>query len=246
MDAVVFENVDCGYGSVRILNDLSFRVSEGEVFGVIGPNGCGKTTMLNALSGFIIPSAGDIFCFQNRINTLAPYERCRMGIGRTWQIPKPFVGMSVYENVLAAAVYGGGKKAAQAELAASSSLEHTGLLGKKDVVSGELALLDRKRLELARAIATGPRLLLLDEVAAGLTESETEEITGLVRKLKEERYTIIWIEHNIETMLSATDRLMCMSEGRCVMLGDPSDVMASSVVEELYLGCDDEQRQSDT
>ncbi|MBO4905260.1 MAG: ABC transporter ATP-binding protein [Lachnospiraceae bacterium] len=239
MDAVVFENVDCGYGSVRILNDLSFRVTEGEVFGVIGPNGCGKTTMLNALSGFIRPTGGSVFCFDRRMNDLPPFERCRIGIGRTWQIPRPFTGMSVFENVLAAATHGAGKKEDAASYA-EEALIQTGLIDRKDALSGELTLLDRKKLELARALATEPKILLLDEVAAGLTETETSEMIRLVGKLRDKRHTIIWIEHNIETMLNATDRLMCMSEGRNVTEGAPADVMASEIVEELYLGTDDE------
>ncbi|MCR5773691.1 MAG: ABC transporter ATP-binding protein [Lachnospiraceae bacterium] len=247
-DAAVFDNVEAGYGNVRILNGLSFRVAEGEVFGVIGPNGCGKTTMLNALSGMIRPSKGMISCFGKELNRLEAYERCRLGIGRTWQIPRPFAGMSVYENTLAAAVHGAGRKnllrdrrsGRKESDTALKALEETGLAEKKDMPSGELTLLDRKRLEVARAMASEPRLLLLDEVAAGLTEAETTQITDLVAGLKEKHYTVIWIEHNIETMMKATDRLMCMSEGRNVLTGDPAEVMASETVERLYLGADDE------
>ena len=235
-DIISFENITAGYGRTRILDNLSFRVSEGEVFGVIGPNGCGKTTMLNVLTGSIYPISGSLLFRGKEIGTLAPHKRCRLGIGRTWQIPRPFVGMTVYENVLTSAVHGAGLSMEQGAEKADDVLTEIGLLDKKDILSGELTLLDRKRLELARAMASDPEVLLLDEVAAGLTETETKEIMALVGSLKEKKYTVIWIEHNIETMLNATDRLMCMAEGHNVICGDPGEVMDSDIVEELYLG----------
>ncbi len=239
MDIAVFENVCSGYGRIRVLNDLSFRVPEGEVFGVIGPNGCGKTTMLNTFSGFVKPAGGKIMFDGAVINRTSPFMRCRMGIGRTWQIPRPFTGMSVCENILAAISYGTPaflSKNHNAMERAEHILETAGLIDKKDIPAKQLTLLDRKRLELARAVATDPKLLLLDEVAAGLNSVETQGVMDLVRKLKDGGLTIIWIEHNIETMRYATDRLMCMSEGGSAIVGDPAEVLSSDIVEELYLG----------
>ena len=239
--AIVFENIYAGYGKTLILKDLSFEVPEGEVFGVIGPNGCGKTTMLNTLSGFIKPVGGTVRYYERKINQLEPHERCRMGMGRTWQIPRPFSGMTVYDNLLTAAVYGADIPKKEAAELVESILEETGLISKKEVLSGELTLLDRKRAELARAMASKPAVLLLDEAAAGLTEAESEQIMELVAKLHDKRYTILWIEHNIETMLNATDRLMCMAEGRNAICGDPREVMGSDIVEEIYLGADTDE-----
>ena len=237
-DMISFENIIAGYGCTRILDNLSFSVSEGEVFGVIGPNGCGKTTMLNVLTGSIYPISGSLLFKGREIGTLASHKRCRLGIGRTWQIPRPFAGMTVYENVLTSSVHGAGLSMEQGAEKAGGVLDEIGLADKKDTLSGELTLLDRKRLELARAMASDPSVLLLDEAAAGLTENEAKEIMSLVGSLKEKHYTVIWIEHNIETMLNATDRLMCMAEGRNVICGDPGEVMESEIVEELYLGKD--------
>ncbi len=235
---VQFENVEAGYGRTRILNSLSFRVTEGEVFGVIGPNGCGKTTMLMVLSGFITCSSGRVMIFGREMTNVPPYLRCRKGIGRTWQVPRPFGQMTVFDSILTSAVHGGGMTAEKAGEEALLVLKETGLYDKADSMAGELTLLDRKRLELARALAAKPELLLLDETAAGLTEAESGEIMELVAKLKEKKYTIIWIEHNIELMLGAADRLMCMAEGQNVICGDPKEVMDSRIVEELYLGVD--------
>ena len=237
-EIISFDDIKAGYGRSRILKGLSFSVREGEVFGVIGPNGCGKSTMLNVLTGTLCPSSGRLFYREKEISGLPSYKRCRLGIGRTWQIPRPFKGMTVYDNVLTGAVHGAGESVKQSREKAEKVLKETGLADKSRIPSGELTLLDRKRLELARAMASGPEVLLLDEVAAGLTEAETKEIMALVGGLRERKYTVIWIEHNIETMLKATDRLMCMADGRNVICGDPGEVMGSEIVEELYLGKD--------
>ncbi len=174
--------------------------------------------------------------FDTDASRLTPHERCSLGVGRTWQIPRPFDKMSVADNVKTGAVHGAKIPMDKAQDAAEEALGIAGLMSKKDCPAGELTLLDRKKLELARALATKARLLLLDEVAAGLTEAEAGEVMDLVRTLKERKYTIIWIEHNIEVMLGAADRLMCMSEGRNVILDTPEKVMNSNIVEELYLG----------
>ena len=238
---VEFNHLNAGYGRIQILNDLSFAVEEGQVYGVIGPNGSGKSTMFNALLGIIRPTSGAIWFDSIDITRTPPHVRCRMGIGRTFQIPRPFENMSVYENVLVAAVHGTGQSEKKAGHAAIDALKLTGLYDKRELLSGELPLLDRKRLEVARAIGTQPKLLLLDEVAAGLTDAEVKDMMKLVKSLKDSGYSIIWIEHIIQTMLGSTDRLRCMAEGSCVMEGEPQEVISSKTVQTLYLGVDDDE-----
>lgn len=237
MDSILeFQQVTSGYGSIRILKDLSFQLNRGETLGIIGPNGCGKTTALNALAGLIFPFSGRIIYEGRDISSLPPNRRCELGIGRTFQVPRPFEGMTVLDNVLVATGYGAGLSGLESEHAAVEALELTGMYEHKDVVAGKLTFLDRKKLEIARALGTRPKLLLLDEVAAGLTEAETAEVMKMVAVLKEQGYTIIWIEHIIDTMVKSTDRLMCMSDGHNVICGDPKEVIDSDIVEELYLG----------
>lgn len=233
---LAFENVHAGYGRTNVLDGLSFTMEKGRVFGVIGPNGSGKTTMLNALAGLILPTKGRILFSGREITNLPPDARCRLGIGRTFQIPRPFGRMTVFENVLTAAVFGSGRTEAEGGREAMRALEITGLKHRAETLAGSLTLLDRKRLEIARAIGTGPKLLLLDEVAAGLTSAEVREVMALVRFLKDSGYSIIWIEHVMEAMMGATDQLMCVSEGRCLALGEPQAVLSSKAVEEIYLG----------
>jgi branched-chain amino acid transport system ATP-binding protein len=236
-----FDHVDAGYGSVKILKDLSFEVEEGSILGVIGPNGCGKTTMFNALIGLITPTKGSITYDGRDITRVSPNKRCRIGLGRTYQVPRPFENMTVFENVLVAAVHGAGKSEKAGAQVAYDALALTGLLEKAETGAGSLPLLDRKRLEIARALGTEPKLILLDEVAAGLIDAEIKDIMKLVSDLKNERkLTVIWIEHVIETMVHSTDVLMCMSDGHELLIGDPLTVMNSKEVEEVYLGAEED------
>lgn len=237
---LAFEQVRAGYGRINVLDGLTFEVQRGQVFGVIGPNGSGKTTMLNAITGLIRPTSGVIRFNGRSINGKSTDARCRMGIGRTFQSPRPFSRMSVYENVLVAAAFGAGLTEHEARGPALEIIRFTGLYDKRDAISGNLGLLDRKRLEIARAIVARPKLLLLDEVAAGLVSTEVEEIMAIVARLKAIGFTIVWIEHIIDTMLRSTDTLMCVAEGRCAVIGTPMEVIQSSEVERLYLGVAEE------
>ena len=236
-----FEHVNAGYGRVQILNDLSFEMKRGEVYGVIGPNGCGKTTMFNALIGLIIPTKGKIAYDGHDVTKTNAAARCKLGIGRTYQVPRPFEGMSVFENVLVASVHGAGHSEKDGRRVALEALKLTELYEKREIRAGELTLLDRKRLEIARALGTGPKLLLLDEVAAGLTEAEVQDVMKMVANLKAAGYSIIWIEHVIQTMVESTDTLMCMSEGHNLLVGEPLEVMNSKLVEEVYLGVEEDE-----
>ena len=227
-----FKNVTAGYGRVQILHDLTFEVKKGEVFGVIGPNGCGKTTMFNALIGLITPTQGHIVFNGRDVTKMSANDRARLGIGRTYQVPRPFEKMSVYENVLVAAVHGAGLSEKAAQPKCMEALKLTGLYDKREILSGTLTLLDRKRLEIARALGTQPILLLLDEVA---------DVMKMVADLKSAGFSIIWIEHVIETMVNSTDHLMCMSDGTQLLIGDPLEVMNSKLVEEVYLGVEEDE-----
>lgn len=231
-----FENVCAGYGKINVLNSLSFEVAQGEVLGVIGPNGSGKTTMLNVLTGLIRISSGAMLLDGTDISRLSVDARCKLGIGRTFQIPRPFSRMTVYENVLTAAVFGSGFSESEGREPALDVLRLTNLYDRRDILAGDMTLLDLKRLEIARAIVARPRLLLLDEVAAGLTGEEINDLMKMIATLKTAGFTIVWIEHIMETMLRATDKLMCMAEGKCAVIGPPDKVISSKEVEYLYLG----------
>jgi len=235
------ENVHAAYGKFKVLHDLSFEVEEGQVLGIIGPNGAGKTTLMNVICGQLIPNQGKIFYNGRNITKLLPDERCRLGIGRTYQIPKPFERLTVFENVLVGAAYGTGRSETESINETIEILKQTGLFTKGDTEAHALALLDRKRLEIARALASKPTLLLLDEVAAGLTDAEVHEVMDLVEYLKGTGITIIWIEHVLKTMAESTDKLLCLSVGTNLIYGDPAMVMNSKEVEEVYLGVEDHE-----
>jgi branched-chain amino acid transport system ATP-binding protein len=230
------DHVSKSFGPLRVINDLSFRVDEGEALGVVGPNGAGKTTMMNLINGTIPVDAGRVVFESADITHLPAHARCRAGIGRTFQIPQPFEGLTVFENVLVGIRFGVRKRADDAYAAALSFLELTGLVDKANVLAGSLTLLERKRLELARALATGPRILLLDEIGGGLTEAEVGQITQTIRDLRAKGLTIVWIEHIVHALLSVVDRLLAIDFGRMLKEGRPDEVMASPEVQTVYLG----------
>lgn len=225
------------FGSVVVAEDVSFSVAGGEVLGVVGPNGAGKTTLLNMISGVLAADRGSVHLLGRDLTRQGAAARARAGVGRTYQIPRPFAAMSVFENALVAATFAGRRRGEAKELALGA-LRRTGLLAHANEPAGTLRLLDRKRLELARALAGRPALLLLDEIAGGLAEHEVPQLIEIVRELRDEGVAVVWIEHVVHALLSGVDRLMCLAAGRVLAMGDPHEVMASQPVREVYLGTD--------
>jgi branched-chain amino acid transport system ATP-binding protein len=226
-------SVNKSFGQVVVADDLSFELHAGEILGVVGPNGAGKTSMLNLISGNLQQDSGQILLEGRDISMLPAHLRARAGIGRTFQVPRPFSGMTVFENVLVGAT--SMRRADRVERCVEA-LTLTGLIARANASAGSLALLDRKRLDLARALAMQPRLLMLDEIAGGLTEAEVLVLIGVIRGLKAEGVTIIWIEHIVQALVSVVDRLMATNGGRKVLEGEPRAVMANPEVQSIYLG----------
>jgi branched-chain amino acid transport system ATP-binding protein len=224
------------FGGLAVINRLDFTVEVGEIVGILGPNGAGKTTLFNMIAGVLPVSGGRVLFEGADITRMKPWHRCRLGIGRTYQTPKPFSHMSVFENVLAAAVHGGRLSKARAAVAAESVLRRTGLLGRAAVPAGQLALLDMKQLELAKAMALQPRLLLLDEIAGGLTEAECNILLDTIDEVHRGGVTIVWIEHVIHALRRLVSRLAVLSGGNFIAIGAPREVLADQRVKEAYLG----------
>jgi branched-chain amino acid transport system ATP-binding protein len=224
------------FGRVVIAEDLSFRVGPGDTVGIVGPNGAGKTSLFGLISGDLSPDAGEI-CFAGRqVTRLDAAARCRLGIGRTYQVPRPFTDMTVFENVLVAAQQGARLRSRPSYAAAAAALERTGMAGEANLPAARLGLLARKRLELARALASGPSLLLLDEVAGGLTDPEVAELVQIVRGINADGVAVIWIEHVVRALTPVVSRLACLSGGSFVGDGDPATVLADPAVREVFLG----------
>ena len=227
------------FGALRVVDHFTFDVAEGEALGIVGPNGAGKTTLLNLIAGDLRPDSGTISLAGEDITKLPAHVRCHRGIGRTAQIPRPFEGLTVFENVLVGSTFGSrGKGAAANDEAAFAALERTGMLDKSNLVAGSLTLLDRKRLELARALATKPTLLLLDEIAGGLTEGEVLELVETIKQIREGGVSIVWIEHIVHALLRVVDRMVAVDTGKKLIEGDPHEVMSSNEVRAVYLGDD--------
>ena len=224
------------FGKVVTAENLSFSVEQGSALGIVGPNGAGKSTLLSLITGVLNPDAGTIVYDGTDITRLSAGARSEAGIGRSFQIPRPFVDMTVFENVYVGAAFGGDSHGQAGYDTAAEALEITGLLPLADVPAGQLRLLDRKRLELARALATEPRLILLDEIAGGLTEKELPPLIEMIKGLKESGVTVIWIEHIVHALLAVVDDLMCLAMGKVLAIGDPHEVMRSPEVIEVYLG----------
>ncbi|CDX32979.1 putative ABC transporter, ATP-binding protein [Mesorhizobium plurifarium] len=232
--------LDKAFGKIVIAEGIDLSVSQGEGLGIIGPNGAGKSTLFNLIAGDDRPNSGDILFDGRSINDMKPYQRSRLGIGRSYQIPQPFGKMTVFENVLTAAVFGSGTTVAEAEDRCIEILHRTGLMGEVNKPAGRLTLLQRKRLELARSLATRPRLLLLDEIAGGLTEVETQALINTIRDLRETGVTLIWIEHIVHALIATVDRLIVLNGGRIICDGKPREVIQSPEVRRIYLGVEPE------
>jgi branched-chain amino acid transport system ATP-binding protein len=230
------KDLSMAFGRIVVANGIAFSVGENEILGIIGPNGAGKTTLFEMLSGHLSPSTGRIHFLGEDITDLAPHERARLGIARTYQVPRPFGQMSVVDNLLVAASFAGGLSRAQALKWIDEVLAITGLRHHAHTLAGRLPLLVRKRHELARALAARPKLLLIDEVAAGLTQEEVSEFIALVLRIRSIGTAIIWIEHVIRTMLTATDRLIVLAGGEVLANGDPRHVIDQPEVRRVYLG----------
>jgi branched-chain amino acid transport system ATP-binding protein len=228
--------VSKAFGAIIVADRIDLRLSSGEALGVIGPNGAGKSTLFNLITGMLRPDSGRVILDGKDITDLAPEDRCRAGIGRSFQIPLPFDHLSVFENLSVAALFGGGLAPAEAVQACGRTLALTGLEAKANRLAGSLPLLDRKRLELARALATRPRTLLLDEIAGGLTEAECHELVETIRTIHAGGVSIVWIEHVVHALLAVVQRLVVLDFGRVVAQGVPSEVMASREVQTIYMG----------
>ncbi len=230
------EGVTKSFGSLRVADGIDLEVNQGDALGIIGPNGAGKTTLFNLITGGLLPDRGQVFYQGKDVTRIPAQTRCTAGIGRSFQVPLPFEGLSVFENVAVGGAFGQGKPIGQIQDPCLEILELTGLISKANKQASELTLLDRKRLEMARALATNPDLLLLDEIAGGLTEPECDSLVGTIQQIHGGGTTIVWIEHIVHALMRVVDRIMVLNFGEKIGEGAPEAVMASKDVQEIYLG----------
>jgi branched-chain amino acid transport system ATP-binding protein len=231
------EKISKRFGAIVIADGVDLELGEGEALGIIGPNGAGKTTLFGIVSGAVAPDSGRILYADRDITYTPPAQRCAIGIGRSFQIPLPFTGMSVFENLVVAAAFGGRRRRERdAYDTCMEILDRCGLAQKANRPAGSLTLIDRKRLELARALATDPRVLLLDEVAGGLAEHECQALIELIATIRRGGVSIIWIEHVVHALLASVDRLLVLYSGGFIADGDPRTVIRDPAVAEIYMG----------
>ena len=231
------ERVSKAFGGVRAVSEVSFAVADGELIGVMGPNGSGKTTLFNLITGALVPDGGSIRLRDRDIAGWGPHRVCAEGIARTFQLVRPFAGLSALDNVRVGRLYGRARGEARAAAAeAERLLTLVGLEGKAHRLPAQLTLIDKKRLELARALATSPRLLLLDEFMAGLNPAETESAMALIRRLQGEGVTLLMVEHIVWALMDLSRRIIVLSAGEKIAEGPPDAIAADPTVIEVYLG----------
>ena len=238
MPILELEGVSKKFGALTVAQQISFAVEDGEALGIIGPNGAGKSTLFNLITGNIQAESGVIHFIGSDVTNTPPMARCLAGMGRTFQIPQPFDQLTVFENLLVAGSFGARKREGEVADRCAEILIDTGLIDKANAMAGSLTLLQRKRLELARAMATDPKLLLLDEIAGGLTEGECRALVATIRGLHGKGITVIWIEHVLHALNAVVGRLLVLHFGRVIGIGKPDEIMNSKQVREIYLGID--------
>jgi branched-chain amino acid transport system ATP-binding protein len=236
MSVLSLSGANKSYGIVTVVDKLTLSINKGEAVGIIGPNGAGKSSLFNVISGLVRLDSGSIVLKGQDVTALSLEDRCRLGISRAFQIPKPFEGMTVYENLLVGSMFGAGRTQSESEDVSYGILDKTGLLSLANDKAGSLRLLDRKRLELAKALSTNPEVLLLDEIAGGLTEHECESLITLINSIKSDGVTIIWIEHVLRALMSFAERLIVLNFGKVIADGPPDQVWAMPEVKQIYLG----------
>lgn len=236
MPILELDHVVKSFGSLKVTDDVTFSVEPGEALGIIGPNGAGKSTLFNLITGNVRVDAGRVAFDGTDVTRMQPMKRCYAGVGRTFQIPQPFEKLTVFENLVVAASMGSQKAESEVTDRCAEILVNTGLIERANALAGGLGLLQRKRLELARALATDPKLLLLDEIAGGLTEAECKSLIETIRTIHASGITIVWIEHVLHALNAVVQRLLVLNFGKVVDIGTPEAMMASSAVREIYLG----------
>jgi len=238
MEAAVLAAVDIRkrFGALAVLDGVNLSLSEGQAVGIVGPNGAGKTTLLNILAGAFVPDSGSVNFRGRDVTSRGAADRCKLGIARTHQVPRPFIGMSVFENVLVGVTAGGKRRGAEAYDLCLQVLDQTALTAIANRRAESLGLLQRKRLELARALAVEPSVLLLDEIGGGLTDAETAALVEMVANLRDRGIAVLWIDHIVHLLMQVVSRLVCMDAGRIIAEGPPDAVVAQAAVIDAYLG----------
>lgn len=236
MPILAVDSLQKSFGALRVADGITFEVPQGEALGIIGPNGAGKSTLFNLITGNLQPDGGRIEFDGYEVTRASPMERARAGVGRSFQIPQPFEHLTVFENLLVACAFGRGLGEREVTDGCAEILEMTEMMPRANTPAGQLPLLERKRLELARALATGPRLLLLDEIAGGLTEGECQSLVATIRGIHASGVTIVWIEHVLHALTSVVERLLVLDFGKVIGIGGIREIMDSKEVKEIYLG----------